>query len=133
MQTSMKAVEITSPGGPEVLEIATRPVPTPAAGEVLIEVAAAGINRPDMLQRQGHYNPPPGASDLPGLEVAGRVVAVADDVDTVQVGDLVCALVAGGAVPARPGRAVAGRGRRVAGDVLHGLDQHRRRRRTAGG
>ena len=96
MQTSMKAIEITSPGGPEVLKIATRPVPTPAAGEVLIEVAAAGINRPDMLQRQGHYTPPPGASDLPGLEVAGRVVAVADDVDTVQVGDLVCALVAGG-------------------------------------
>jgi putative PIG3 family NAD(P)H quinone oxidoreductase len=92
----MRAVEITSPGGPEVLKAGTRPVPELGAGEVLIEVAAAGINRPDVLQRMGNYNPPPGASDLPGLEVAGKVVAVADGVSTPQVGDEVCALVAGG-------------------------------------
>ena len=96
MQGSMKAVEITNPGGPEVLVLTTRPIPTLAAGEVLIEVAAAGINRPDVFQRKGNYNPPPGASDLPGLEVAGKVVAVADGVTALKVGDLVCALVAGG-------------------------------------
>ena len=96
MPQTMKAVEITAPGGPEVLRIATRPVPVLAAGEVLIEVAAAGINRPDVLQRTGNYNPPPGASDLPGLEVAGRIVAVADGVTAWSVGDRVCALVAGG-------------------------------------
>jgi len=92
----MKAVEITSPGGPEVLKATTRPVPTLKAGEVLIAVAAAGINRPDVLQRLGNYNPPPGASDLPGLEIAGRITAVADDVRDWKVGDEVCALVAGG-------------------------------------
>lgn len=92
----MKAVEITSPGGPDVLRLTERPVPTLQADEVLIEVAAAGINRPDVFQREGKYNPPPGASDLPGLEVAGKIVAVADGVTTLKVGDLVCALVAGG-------------------------------------
>jgi putative PIG3 family NAD(P)H quinone oxidoreductase len=92
----MKAIEITSPGGPEVLKPTTRPVPTLGADEVLIEVAAAGINRPDVLQRQGNYAPPPGASDLPGLEVAGKVVAVSGDVTALKPGDLVCALVAGG-------------------------------------
>ncbi len=96
MAEMMKAVEITSPGGPEVLKATTRPVPTLKAGEVLIAVAAAGINRPDVLQRLGNYNPPPGASDLPGLEIAGRITAVADDVRDWKVGDEVCALVAGG-------------------------------------
>ena len=96
MPSTMRAVEITSPGGPEVLKAGTRPVPELGAGEVLIEVVAAGINRPDVLQRMGNYNPPPGASDLPGLEVAGKVVAVADGVSTPKVGDEVCALVAGG-------------------------------------
>ncbi|HMZ11552.1 MAG TPA: NAD(P)H-quinone oxidoreductase, partial [Plasticicumulans sp.] len=73
---TMNAVGIRTPGGPEVLQPCTRPVPQPRAGEVLIEVAAAGVNRPDCLQRAGAYPPPPGASDLPGLEVAGCVVAV---------------------------------------------------------
>jgi putative PIG3 family NAD(P)H quinone oxidoreductase len=73
-----------------------RPVPVPQRGEVLIKVAAAGVNRPDMLQRQGHYAPPPGASDLPGLEVAGSIASLGPDVADFKVGDQVCALVAGG-------------------------------------
>ena len=96
MTRTMTAIEITSPGGPEVLKPTTRPVPELKAGEVMIEVAAAGINRPDVLQRTGNYNPPPGVSDLPGLEVAGRISAVSPDVTTLKVGDRVCALVAGG-------------------------------------
>ena len=75
LPTEMTAIEITEPGGPEVLRPARRPLPEPALGEVLIEVTAAGVNRPDTMQRQGHYPPPPGASDLPGLEVSGHVVA----------------------------------------------------------
>ncbi|MEM7170647.1 MAG: NAD(P)H-quinone oxidoreductase [Pseudomonadota bacterium] len=92
----MNAVEIKSPGGPEVLALTERPCPQPATGEVLIKVAAAGINRPDVLQRQGGYPPPPGASDIPGLEVAGTVAALASDVSGLQVGDQVTALVTGG-------------------------------------
>jgi len=92
----MTAIEIAKPGGPEALQPARRPVPAPGAGEVLIRVVAAGINRPDILQRQGGYPPPPGASDIPGLEVAGRIVAVGDGTEPWQVGDPVCALVAGG-------------------------------------
>ena len=93
---TMTCVEITQPGPPGVLVPATRPLPRPADGEVLIKVAAAGVNRPDVLQRQGAYPAPPGASDLPGLEVAGTVMAVTDGVVTPRVGDEVCALVAGG-------------------------------------
>ncbi len=93
---TMRAVEISSPGGPEVLKPATRPVPTPGEGEVLIRVEAAGINRPDVLQRQGLYPPPPGASDLPGLEVAGTVAALGPGVAGWRVGDAVCALLGGG-------------------------------------
>lgn len=89
-------VEIAAPGPPEVLRPARRPVAPPGPGEVLIRVAAAGVNRPDVLQRQGHYPPPPGASDIPGLEVAGEVVAVGEGVAEWRVGDRVCALVAGG-------------------------------------
>ncbi len=92
----MTAIEIAQPGGPEVLKPGRRPVPAPGAGEVLIEVAAAGVNRPDVLQRQGGYAPPPGASDIPGLEVAGKIVAVGDGAGAWKVGDSVCALVAGG-------------------------------------
>ena len=92
----MQVIEITGPGGPEVLRLATRPVPEVAEGEVLVRVAAAGVNRPDVLQRQGRYAPPPGASDIPGLEVAGTVVAVDKAVERYRVGDQVCALVAGG-------------------------------------
>lgn len=89
-------VEITAPGPPEVLRPARRPVVPPGPGEMLIRVAAAGVNRPDVLQRQGHYPPPPGASDIPGLEVAGEVAAVGDRVTEWRLGDAVCALVAGG-------------------------------------
>lgn len=95
----MRAVEITSFGGPEVLRLGERPVPQPGAGEVLIRVLASGINRPDVLQRLGHYAPPPGTSDLPGLEVAGVVEsgdAAAMAEAGLRVGDRVCALVAGG-------------------------------------
>ena len=90
----MRAIEISRPGGPEVLQPVERPMPQPGPGEVLIKVAAAGINRPDVFQRAGSYPPPPGASDLPGLEVAGEIVA--GDAGDLAVGDKVCALVAGG-------------------------------------
>lgn len=93
---TMRAVEITKPGGPEVLKIGTRPVPQPKAGEVLVKVAAAGVNRPDTMQRAGHYPPPPGAPDIPGLELAGSIVALGDGVKGWRVGDEVTALVAGG-------------------------------------
>ena len=76
MTDSMTAIEIAEFGGPEVLRPVQRPLPAPAAGELLIEVAAAGVNRPDVLQRQGGYRPPPGASDIPGLEIAGRVATL---------------------------------------------------------
>lgn len=92
----INCVEISKPGGPEVLTPARRPFPTPKAGEVIIEVHAAGVNRPDILQREGGYPAPPGASDLPGLEVAGRVIQDLGDGSWPQVGDLVCALTAGG-------------------------------------
>ncbi|AUN30041.1 NAD(P)H-quinone oxidoreductase [Niveispirillum cyanobacteriorum] len=96
LPTTMRAVEITQPGGPEVLVPTTRPVPQPAAGEVLIKVEVAGVNRPDVVQRQGLYPPPPGASDLPGLEVSGTIAALGDGVTGWQVGDRVCALLGGG-------------------------------------
>ena len=92
----MTTVEIAQPGGPEVLRPVTRPTPALGSRDVLIAVAAAGVNRPDLMQRQGRYAPPPGASDIPGLEVAGRVVARGKDVEEWQEGDAVCALVAGG-------------------------------------
>lgn len=96
LPATMTCVEITRAGGPEVLVPTTRPVPVPKAGEVLIKVATTGINRPDIAQRQGTYAPPPGASDLPGLEAAGTVAAVAADVTGWKVGDTVCALTPGG-------------------------------------
>ncbi len=92
----MRAIEITAPGGPEVLQLCEREQPVPAAGEVLIRVHAAGVNRPDVFQRQGSYAPPPGASDLPGLEVAGEIVGGDVGDSGFKVGDLVCALVHGG-------------------------------------
>jgi NADPH2:quinone reductase len=92
----MQVVEISRPGGPEVLKIATRSLPQPKPGEVLIRVAAAGVNRPDCLQRAGTYAPPPGASDLPGLEVAGTVVRLGEGVTEWHEGDQVCALTPGG-------------------------------------
>lgn len=96
LPTSMTAVEITSHGGPEVLQPVTVPVPTPKAGEILIKVAYAGVNRPDALQRAGLYNPPPDASPLPGLEAAGTVAAVGPGVARWSVGDAVTALLPGG-------------------------------------
>jgi putative PIG3 family NAD(P)H quinone oxidoreductase len=92
----MPVIEIASPGGPEQLRLASRPVPNPQEGEVLIRVIAAGVNRPDVMQRQGFYAPPPGASDIPGLEVAGEIVAIGAKVTGLAVRDRVTALLAGG-------------------------------------
>jgi putative PIG3 family NAD(P)H quinone oxidoreductase len=92
----MRCIEISTPGGPEVLTPVERPNPTARAGELLIAVEAAGVNRPDILQRRGHYPPPPGASDIPGLEVAGTVAAIGPGVRNWQPGNRVCALVSGG-------------------------------------
>ena len=91
----MRAIEISAPGGPEMLRLVERPVPEPGIDEVLVRVAAAGVNRPDILQRMGAYPPPPGASDIPGLEIAGTVVAAGDGASHL-IGTRVCALVAGG-------------------------------------
>lgn len=96
LPTVMTAIEISAFGAPDVLVPANRPVPRPGPGEVLIAVAAAGVNRPDLAQRMGRYPPPPGAPDIPGLEVAGIIVQVGADVAEWQVGDRVCALLAGG-------------------------------------
>ena len=93
---TMRAIEISEAGGPDVLRPTTRPVPEPASGEILIKIEAAGVNRPDALQRAGAYAPPPDASDLPGLECAGEVVATGAGVSRWQVGDKVCALLPGG-------------------------------------
>lgn len=92
----MKAIGIREPGGPDVLELQERPVPVPGSGEVLIQVTAAGVNRPDCLQRAGAYPPPPGAPDIPGLEIAGRVVSSGDDQGRAMIGKDVMALVPGG-------------------------------------
>jgi putative PIG3 family NAD(P)H quinone oxidoreductase len=92
----MLAIEISAPGGPDVLKPVDRPEPVPGRGEVLIRVAAAGVNRPDVMQRRGLYPPPPGASDLPGLEVSGTIASVGEGVTEWRAGDRVCALVSGG-------------------------------------
>ena len=94
--TTMNAIEIAAPGGPEVLQYCTRPRPVPNADQVIIRVSYAGVNRPDALQRAGLYNPPAGASDLPGLEASGTVVEVGENVSDLAVGDRVCALLPGG-------------------------------------
>ncbi len=93
----MRAIDPAAPGGPEVLEIVERPVPQPGEGEVLVKVAAAGINRPEVLQRMGAYPPPPGAPSIPGMEVSGTIVACGEGVEPELVGQPVCALIAGGA------------------------------------
>jgi putative PIG3 family NAD(P)H quinone oxidoreductase len=97
----MQCIEIAAPGGPEMLRLVDRPDPSPGHGEILITVAAAGVNRPDVLQRLGHYPPPPGASDIPGLEVAGTVAAIGPGVDGWRAADRVCALVSGGGYATR--------------------------------
>nr|WP_254609425.1 NAD(P)H-quinone oxidoreductase [Burkholderia lata] len=96
LPADMTAIEIVRPGGPEVLVPTTRPVPSPGHDEVLIRIHAAGVNGPDVFQRKGLYDPPPGASDIPGLEVAGEVVTVGRDVTRFAIGDEVCALIPGG-------------------------------------
>ncbi len=93
----MRAIQITQPGGPEVLQVAELPMPSLKEGEVLVRVHAAGVNRPDVLQRLGKYQPPQGASELPGLELAGEIIAGDVSGSAWQIGDMVCALVAGGA------------------------------------
>ena len=92
----MTAIGFDAPGGPEVLQPQVLPVPNPGEGQVLIKVAYAGVNRPDVIQRRGLYPPPPGASPIPGLEVAGEIVALGAGVDDVMMGQQVCALVSGG-------------------------------------
>lgn len=92
----MRCIDIASPGGPEQLRLVERPDPSPSSGEVCIAVKAAGVNRPDILQRYGKYPPPPGASDVPGLEVSGVIAEVGPHVTRWRVGDAVSALVAGG-------------------------------------
>src|SRR5437660_2394286 len=94
--SEMTAVAVREPGGPDVLVAQTRPPPAPGPGEVLVKVTAAGVNRPDVMQRQGLYPPPPGASDIPGLEIAGEVAALGSGATRFKIGDRVAALVAGG-------------------------------------
>jgi NADPH2:quinone reductase len=96
LPATMTAIALRGAGGPEVLQPETRPTPTPGPGEILVKVAAAGVNRPDVSQRQGKYPPPPGASDLPGLEIAGTVVALGEGANAYKIGDQVCALAHGG-------------------------------------
>jgi putative PIG3 family NAD(P)H quinone oxidoreductase len=96
LPTQMTAIGIKAPGGPAMLVPEQRPVPEPGAGEILVKVAAAGVNRPDVMQRQGSYPPPPGAPDIPGLEIAGEVAALGPDVKRWRIGDKVMALVVGG-------------------------------------
>jgi NADPH2:quinone reductase len=96
LPTTMKVMAIKAPGGPEALVAEQRPLPLPGRGEILVRVAAAGVNRPDVAQRQGHYPPPPGASDLPGLEVAGEVASLGEGARRFAIGDKVCALAPGG-------------------------------------
>lgn len=96
MDKTMRAMEISQPGGPEVLQLVERDVPDPGPGQVLLKISHAGVNRPDALQRAGAYDPPPGASDLPGLEASGEVAALGAGVSGLTVGDKVCALLPGG-------------------------------------
>ncbi len=93
---TMRQVRFNGAGGPEVIGLETAPVPQPGAGQVLVEVAAAGVNRPDCLQRAGNYPPPPGATEIPGLEISGRIVAVGDGVPPSAIGSEICALVSSG-------------------------------------
>ena len=96
LPTSQTSIEITQPGGPEVLQATSRDMPVPTDSQVLIKVAAAGVNRPDVFQRMGFYPPPPGVTDIPGLEASGTIVAVGSAVQRWKVGDQVCALLSGG-------------------------------------
>ena len=141
--STMTAIVIRAPGAPDVLVPEQRPVPQPGEGEVLVKVAAAGVNRPDVMQRQGHYPPPKGATDIPGLEIAGEVVALGAGVTRWKVGDRVMALVVGGgyaeycpahesALPADAAGTVDDRSGGDPGNLLHGLPQPVRARRAQG-
>ena len=138
----MTVIAIRAPGGPEMLVPEERPVPAPGPGEILVKVAAAGVNRPDVRQRQGTYPPPKGATDIPGLEIAGEVAALGDGVKRWKLGDKVCALVVGGGyaqycLALRAARAAGAavafddRGRGHPGDVLHLLAEHVHARATS--
>jgi len=141
---SMLAMAIYQPGGPDVLQPVSVPVPVPGHGQIIIRLAYAGVNRPDALQRAGSYAPPPSASPLPGLEGSGTVVEVGPGVTRWKIGDKVCALLPGGgyaeyaacheahALPIPPGDEPA-RCRRSSGDLLYRLVQHRDARRAQGG
>src|SRR5277367_324863 len=96
LPSEMTVVEIAAPGGPEQLKTSVRPIPKPGDEEVLVRVAAAGVNRPDVMQRQGRYPPPPGVSDLPGMEVAGEIVALGANVSGLSIGDKITSLLPGG-------------------------------------
>src|SRR4029079_12583621 len=96
LPASMTVIAIRAPGGPDMLVPEQRPVPQPAEGEVLVKIAAAGVNRPDVMQRQGNYPPPKGATDIPGLEIAGEIVALGSGATRWKLGDKVMALVVGG-------------------------------------
>ena len=144
LPAQMTVIGISKPGGPEVLVPETRAVPVPGPGEILVKVAAAGVNRPDVAQRSGAYPPPPGASDLPGLEIAGEVVALGAGVSKHKLGDKVMSLVAGGgyaqyciaqdaqAMPVPPVAVDAG-SRRDPGNLDDGLAQCVRARRAEAG
>ncbi len=131
---TMRAIEITEPGGPDVLQPCTRPVPVPGHGQIIIRVAYAGVNRPDALQRAGNYAPPANASPLPGLEASGTVVEIGPGVTRYSIGDKVCALLPGGgyaeyvatqethALPIPDGVSPEG-SRLPAGNLLHRLVQ----------
>jgi NADPH2:quinone reductase len=96
LPTTMRQIRFAGSGGPEVIQVETGPVPTPGPGQVLVKVIAAGVNRPDCIQRAGGYPPPPGATDIPGLEISGRIVAIGAGVHDLKIGDEVCALVISG-------------------------------------
>ena len=143
LPAQMTVIAIRAPGGPDMLVPEQRPLPQPAEGEVLVKVAAAGVNRPDVMQRQGLYPPPKGAPEIPGLEIAGEVVALGAGVKRWKLGDKVMALVVGGGYAeyclaheshclAVPPGLTAGRSRRHPGDVFHGLAQHVRARPPEG-
>lgn len=134
LPATMTAIEISSPGSADVLKPAARPLPQPGPDDVLIKVAAAGVNRPDILQRKGGYPAPPGVTDIPGLEIAGTVVALGSKVTAWKIGDDVCALVAGGGIchllrgascpmPAYSVGIVVDRSGGFARNFFHGVDQ----------
>ncbi|MGH8549299.1 MAG: alcohol dehydrogenase catalytic domain-containing protein [Methylococcales bacterium] len=132
---SMTVIEIAKPGDADVLTPVRRPLPQPGDEEVLVKVSAAGVNRPDVMQRKGLYPPPPGASDIPGLEIAGTIVGLGPDVQNLAAGDAVCVLVTGGGyaeyclAPAQL-CLLDYSGRRAAGSLFYRVDQCLRARRA---